>query len=320
MESRTSETPEASAVPELLSDEEIRSRAAAYAQQVYEQQLEAYRRQREQLSAFLRAQEEYERQRAAYAQACAAWNAQLAGSPAVRVDPDTGEQVFAQENFSADAFPSSVPAACAQPAEGVPAESAFPEENAAAAPGVPAEENPLTAAFAADGEAAQPEAVLADAAPEAAQDFSEDPPPEFYLSEETSSPEASAPPPESSVPAPDARIPAAPPPRRNLNRVPAPAATFSAPPDFPLFGVAVVIVMTALLAVLGYIVFSDDPRFAGPRENFRLLVGWEKENAAPAQDGNAAPASSSPARKEEKPAEKSERDATEVFGTKTVWR
>ncbi|HIV04061.1 MAG TPA: hypothetical protein IAC75_02785, partial [Candidatus Spyradosoma merdigallinarum] len=111
MESRTSETPEASAVPELLSDEEIRSRAAAYAQQVYEQQLEAYRRQREQLSAFLRAQEEYERQRAAYEQACAAWNAQLAGSPAVRVDPDTGEQVFAQENFSADAFPASVPAA-----------------------------------------------------------------------------------------------------------------------------------------------------------------------------------------------------------------
>lgn len=294
MESRTSETPEASAVPELLSDEEIRSRAAAYAQQVYEQQLEAYRRQREQLSAFLRAQEEYERQRAAYEQACAAWNAQLAGSPAVRVDPDTGEQVFAQENFSADAFPASVPAACAQPAEGVPAESAFPEENAAAAPGVPAEENPLTAAFAAGGEAAQPEAVLADAA----QDFSEDPPPEFYPSEETSSPEASAPPPKSSVP----------------------VATPSASADFPLFGVAVVIVMTALLAVLGYIVFSDDPRFAGPRENFRLLVGWEKENAAPAQDGNAAPASSSPARKEEKPAEKSERDATEVFGTKTVWR
>lgn len=294
MESRTSETPEASAVPELLSDEEIRSRAAAYAQQVYEQQLEAYRRQREQLSAFLRAQEEYERQRAAYEQACAAWNAQLAGSPAVRVDPDTGEQVFAQENFSADAFPASVPAACAQPAEGVPAESAFPEENAAAAPGVPAEENPLTAAFAAGGEAAQPEAVLADAA----QDFSEDPPPEFYPSEETSSPEASAPPPKSSVP----------------------VATPSASADFPLFSVAIVIVMTALLAVLGYIVFSDDPRFAGPRENFRLLVGWEKENAAPAQDGNAAPASSSPARKEEKPAEKSERDATEVFGTKTVWR
>ena len=294
MESRTSETPEASAVPELLSDEEIRSRAAAYAQQVYEQQLEAYRRQREQLSAFLRAQEEYERQRAAYEQACAAWNAQLAGSPAVRVDPDTGEQVFAQENFSADAFPASVPAACAQPAEGVPAESAFPEENAAAAPGVPAEENPLTAAFAAGGEAAQPEAVLADAA----QDFSEDPPPEFYPSEETSSPEASAPPPKSSVP----------------------VATPSASADFPLFTVAIVIVMTALLAVLGYIVFSDDPRFAGPRENFRLLVGWEKENAAPAQDGNAAPAPSAPARKEEKPAEKSERDATEVFGTKTVWR
>lgn len=294
MESRTSETPEASAVPELLSDEEIRSRAAAYAQQVYEQQLEAYRRQREQLSAFLRAQEEYERQRAAYEQACAAWNAQLAGSPAVRVDPDTGEQVFAQENFSADAFPASVPAACAQPAEGVPAESAFPEENAAAAPGVPAEENPLTAAFAAGGEAAQPEAVLADAA----QDFSEDPPPEFYPSEETSSPEASAPPPKSSVP----------------------VATPSASADFPLFSVAIVIVMTALLAVLGYIVFSDDPRFAGPRENFRLLVGWEKENAAPAQDGNAAPAPSAPARKEEKSAEKSERDATEVFGTKTVWR
>lgn len=281
-------------MPELLSDEEIRSRAAAYAQQVYEQQLEAYRRQREQLSAFLRAQEEYERQRAAYEQACAAWNAQLAGSPAVRVDPDTGEQVFAQENFSADAFPASVPAACAQPAEGVPAESAFPEENAAAAPGVPAEENPLTAAFAAGGEAAQPEAVLADAA----QDFSEDPPPEFYPSEETSSPEASAPPPKSSVP----------------------VATPSASADFPLFSVAIVIVMTALLAVLGYIVFSDDPRFAGPRENFRLLVGWEKENAAPAQDGNAAPAPSAPARKEEKSAEKSERDATEVFGTKTVWR
>lgn len=297
MESRTSATPEASAVPGLLSDEEIRSRAAAYAQQVYEQQLEAYRRQREQLSAFIRAQEEYERQRTAYEQACAAWNAQLAGSPAVRVDPDTGEQVFAQENFSAGAFPASVPAACAQPGEGVPAKPAFSEENAAAAPGVPAEENPLTAAFAGVGEAAQPEAVP-DAAPEAAQDFSEEPPPEFYSPEETSLPEASAPPPKSSVP----------------------AAAPSASADFPLFGVALVIVMTAVLAALGYIVFSDDPRFAGPRENFRLLVGWEKENAAPAQDGNAAPASSSPARKEEKPAEKSERDATEVFGTKTVWR
>ena len=279
MESRTSATPEASAVPGLLSDEEIRSRAAAYAQQVYEQQLEAYRRQREQLSAFLRAQEEYERQRAAYEQA---------------VDPDTGEQVFAQENFSADAFPASVPAACAQPAEGVPAESAFPEENAAAAPDVPAEENPLTAAF----EAERSEAASA-AVPEAAQDFSEEPPPEFYSPEEPSLPEASAPPPKSSVP----------------------AAASSASADFPLFGVALVIVMTAVLAALGYIVFSDDPRFAGPRENFRLLVGWEKENAsAPTQDGNAAPAPSAPARKEEKPAEKSERDATEVFGTKTVWR
>lgn len=294
MESRTSATPEASAVPELLSDEEIRSRAAAYAQQVYEQQLEAYRRQREQLSAFIRAQEEYERQRTAYEQACAAWNAQLAGSPAVRVDPDTGEQVFAQENFSAGAFPASVPAACAQPGEGVPAKPAFSEENAAAAADVPAEENPLTAAF----EAERSEAASA-AVPEAAQDFSEEPPPEFYSPEETSLPEASAPPPKSSVP----------------------AAAPSASADFPLFGVALVIVMTAVLAALGYIVFSDDPRFAGPRENFRLLVGWEKENAgAPTQDGNAASAPSAPARKEEKPAEKSERDATEVFGTKTVWR
>lgn len=281
-------------MPGLLSDEEIRSRAAAYAQQVYEQQLEAYRRQREQLSAFIRAQEEYERQRTAYEQACAAWNAQLAGSPAVRVDPDTGEQVFAQENFSAEAFPVSVPAACAQPGEGVPAKPAFSEENAAAAADVPAEENPLTAAF----EAERSEAASA-AVPEAAQDFSEEPPPEFYSPEETSLPEASAPPPKSSVP----------------------AAAPSASADFPLFGVALVIVMTAVLAALGYIVFSDDPRFAGPRENFRLLVGWEKENAgAPTQDGNAASAPSAPARKEEKPAEKSERDATEVFGTKTVWR
>lgn len=281
-------------MPGLLSDEEIRSRAAAYAQQVYEQQLEAYRRQREQLSAFIRAQEEYERQRTAYEQACAAWNAQLAGSPAVRVDPDTGEQVFAQENFSAEAFPASVPAACAQPGEGVPAKPAFSEENAAAAADVPAEENPLTAAF----EAERSEAASA-AVPEAARDFSEEPPPEFYSPEETSLPEASAPPPKSSVP----------------------AAAPSASADFPLFGVALVIVMTAVLAALGYIVFSDDPRFAGPRENFRLLVGWEKENAgAPPQDGNAASAPSAPARKEEKPAEKSERDATEVFGTKTVWR
>ena len=294
MESRTSATPEASAVPGLLSDEEIRSRAAAYAQQVYEQQLEAYRRQREQLSAFIRAQEEYERQRTAYEQACAAWNAQLAGSPAVRVDPDTGEQVFAQENFSAEAFPASVPAACAQPGEGVPAKPAFSEENAAAAADGPAEENPLTAAF----EAERSEAASA-AVPEAAQDFSEEPPPEFYSPEEPSLPEASAPPPKSSVP----------------------AAASSASADFPLFGVALVIVMTAVLAALGYIVFSDDPRFAGPRENFRLLVGWEKENAGvPTQDGNAASAPSAPARKEEKPAEKSERDATEVFGTKTVWR
>lgn len=144
--------------PKILSDEEMRSRAAASAQQLYESQLEAYRAQREQLLEVQRVRAEYERCRAAYEEACRAYREsknRVAASAVVRVDPDTGEQIvapantdsaFVPEEFenvpvpenSAENFaPENVPAP-AEETESVPAIEEAPVP-------VPAEEAPAPA-------------------------------------------------------------------------------------------------------------------------------------------------------------------------------
>lgn len=96
--------------PEILSDEEMRSRAAASAQQLYESRLEAYRLQREQLLEVQRVRAEYERCRAAYEEACRVYreskNLAATASAVVRVDPDTGAQTV----VPTEPAPAAVPA------------------------------------------------------------------------------------------------------------------------------------------------------------------------------------------------------------------
>lgn len=101
------ENSELSSLPEMLSDEEIRSRAAAYAQRIYEQQLEAYEAQRAQVMEMRRLQEEYMRQQAAYEEACRAYYAQHQVQPAVRIDAETGEQVYASYQAESNELPSA---------------------------------------------------------------------------------------------------------------------------------------------------------------------------------------------------------------------
>ncbi len=124
--------------PEILSDEEMRSRAAASAQQLYESRLEAYRLQREQLLEVQRVRAEYERCRAAYEEACRVYreskNLAATASAVVRVDPDTG----AQTAVPTEPAPVAVPANFEN--ENVPEEN-FPDvpEFADDAPSAPAE-------------------------------------------------------------------------------------------------------------------------------------------------------------------------------------
>ncbi len=124
--------------PEILSDEEMRSRAAASAQQLYESRLEAYRLQREQLLEVQRVRAEYERCRAAYEEACRVYreskNLAATASAVVRVDPDTGAQTAVPTELA----PVAVPANFEN--ENVPEEN-FPDvpEFADDAPSAPAE-------------------------------------------------------------------------------------------------------------------------------------------------------------------------------------
>ncbi len=97
--------------PEILSDEEMRSRAAASAQQLYESRLEAYRLQREQLLEVQRVRAEYERCRAAYEEACRVYreskNFAATASAVVRVDPDTGAQTVVPTEPESVAVPAN---------------------------------------------------------------------------------------------------------------------------------------------------------------------------------------------------------------------
>lgn len=125
-----------SSTPELLSDEEMRSRAAAYAQKIYEQQLEAYRIQRAQVLAEQQARAEYLRQWQAYQQQF------YSPQPAVRVDPDTGAQTFVAGQLFFPPLPDV-------PASPMPPQQPFPPETPVPAPeemqeGVPAPEPAAT--------------------------------------------------------------------------------------------------------------------------------------------------------------------------------
>ena len=248
---------------EILSDEELRSRAAAAAQQVYERQLEAYRAQREQLLEVQRVREEYERRRAAYEEACRAYYEAKNRSSvpsAVRVNPDTGAQVFApRKSEGANPPPPSPP-------------SPSPvEKKRAARPSAPSPEVSVPAA-------PEPRNVSdAEVIDEPSEDVDEPSISEAPSSEKS---ERSENPPEGEAEA-EVRVPA----------------------GFPVFSVLTVILLVSGLSALGYVVFSGDPRFDEARGRIlSLIVGGEKDatvaaGAAPAGEAAAdsAPVEAPPA-------------------------
>ncbi len=206
--------------PEILSDEELRSRAAADAQRLYERQLEAYRAQRAQLLEARRVREEYERRRAAYEEACRAYyeSKKRSSSPAVvRVDPDTGAQVFVSPQPGAENPPPSP----------TPSEAPVPAADASVSP----------------AENASPVGSESEVQPEEAS--------------ETRSGEGEVQPPEIYEEVPAEPLPA----------------------KFPLISVLAVIFFAATLSALGYIVFSEDPRFEVPRGRILSLILGEGGDA-----------------------------------------
>lgn len=211
--------------PEILSDEELRSRAAADAQRLYERQLEAYRAQRAQLLEARRVREEYERRRVAYEEACRAYyeSKKRSSSPAVvRVDPDTGAQVFVSPQ--------------------------------------PGEENPPPSPT-------TPEAPVPPEAPAAPAEIGAEVP--SAEASEIRSGEGEVQPPEISEK----------------------AAAEPLPAKFPLFSVSAVIFFAATLSALGYIVFSEDPRFDVPRGRILSLILGEGGDA---ESSSGLPSESAP--------------------------
>lgn len=285
-----------SASPEILSDEEMRSRAAAYAQQIYEQQLEAYKAQRARACA----QAEYLRQLRAYEEACRNYYAQQPQA-AVRIDPDTGAQTYVNSNPFSEAETSAGAAASFPPQEidsGVPAEIPN-EENFAAAQEefVPAAEENESAPTA--QEEAGGEEIVADAPDEFVPAQPENAIPEdAAASEEEAAPDAPAEP-EPALPKTSAK------PKKQRRRR-------SGRSGFPLISALLVVVCVAALAAEGYVLFSDDPRFEVQRNNFFGAIGWdnarsdlEKEtpSAVPEPDDSVVPAEESADESESVPAD-----------------
>lgn len=301
-----------SSTPELLSDEEMRSRAAAYAQKIYEQQLEAYRIQRAQVLAEQQARAEYLRQWQAYQQQF------YSPQPAVRVDPDTGAQTFvAGQPFFPP--PPDVPASQMPP-------QPFPPETPVPAPeemqdGVPAPEPAATVPVAdeiSEEENLMPPSESGAEPPENPEEEIADVPAEEPLSvgelvpaeenvpvqndapaadeaaeqEEVSVQENSVPVVEEEagdVPAAEAVVPAAEEPSgapddndaepaveaasETKGKTPPPVGPM--PKKIPVFSLFLFVVCAAALAAGAYILFSDDPRFEQPRKNFFSLIGRE---------------------------------------------
>lgn len=243
---------------EILSDEEIRSRAAAFAQRIFEQQMEAYEAQRAQAIAMMRAQEEYARQKAAYEEACREYY-ERQGQVAVRIDAETGEEIYTglQNQFvetaesesdatvPADALPSEEPAPGYVDVTESASENSFGEEM------LPTEDSPMSADYDQSYDTVSDDAYSSEA--------------ELYPQggEEEISPE----------------IP---------EEAPAPAAVPEPVPaedSFPWFAVAVSIFCVSVLSAVGYILFSGDPRFEHQRKHFlaALHISENSVSEAPAK-------------------------------------
>lgn len=259
-EKSPSETSAYPTAPEVLSDEEIRSRAAAYAQRIYEQQLEAYEAQRAQAIEAMRLREEYARRQAAYEEACRAYyaQAQRETKPVVRIDAETGEAVYASNSEATryTAFPSAQ--------YGVPAPSAGDASEGAVPEIYPEPDNP-------EAETSADEAAGYDAVSP-----SDDEIPEKELSaEEEGEPPAET---DSGVPASVSGPDAGP-----------PKTVVVIESRFPLISVILTILCVAALSAEGYILFSDDPRFERQRNNFFSAIGWENAVSSEETETNPKP-------------------------------
>ena len=241
---------------EILSDEEIRSRAAAYAQRIFEQQMEAYEAQRAQAIAMMRAQEEYARQKAAYEEACREYYAQQ-GQVAVRVDAETGEEIYSelqnQYASSAESFP-------ADRSEEIP--EAMPAED----PSSPEPEPEMPDVYGKDPNFLYSESAYAEAPAEEI--------PEEIPSEISEDPQGEP----------------APSPRQEAVAVP----VAPAPSPFPWFAVIVSIFCVSVIAAVGYILFSGDPRFEHQRKHFLAALNLAEKSepepsAKPARTGTEIP-------------------------------
>lgn len=247
--SNTSENSDMSVPSGVLSDEEIRSRAAAYAQRIYEQQLEAYEAQRTQALAMLRAREEFIRRQAEYEEACRAYYARQqeeAGAPAVLVDAETGEQVYTQTPEFQEKEVNPTVGNAEEPVAQVVLDE-FTEE--AAFP--PPETETL---------AENPDSGSAD----------------FFETEiETLSPEENFEPSDKSVVFSEETSPE----EEEME------AALPKEARFPTFAVLIAIVCVSGLSEIGYILFSGDPRFELQREHFLSVIGLKKEKKS--DSGNA---------------------------------
>lgn len=234
----TPKPPETSDSPEVLSEEEMRMRAAAYAQKVYEQQLETYRAQ----CAQALARQEYERQWQTY---MAFQNQRSRTTPAVRVDPKTGKQIFTFQEELKKAAEEASADEILEPQEDVPVSGDEGEESA-----------PLE----------QDESVLSEEGAETPTDES----PEDEAAWEEEGADAAADDSVEGEPVEEAV---------EGEQLPPEEEVVEAPEDFPVFSVFLLIVCAAVLAAVGYILMSDDPRFEDQRERFFSTLGMERAEA-----------------------------------------
>ena len=302
---------------EILSDEEMRNRAAAFAQQIYEQELESLRGQRERAIARQRALEEFEQKQAEYAQAYRNYCEQFYGTDAaVTVDPATGAQT---------AVPASAPDATTIAAADVPAAptpddaTAYYDEfseaaptNAAPAETVAPDASDAAPADAENSESAAPYSVRVD--PETGEQVfvyrsAADVPETVAVPAENTEPdsagaEAAAP----DEPEPPPSVAAAPKKRPAKRRASPfkgptriggsePIRVPSAPVETALVAtyyivsrliVAVVIIFCILLlGFLAIVLFSNDPRYDSLRNAILSVAGANDEQTAPAAAAEA---------------------------------
>ena len=301
---------------EILSDEEMRNRAAAFAQQIYEQELESLRGQRERAIARQRALEEFEQKQAEYAQAYRNYCEQFYGTAAaVTVDPATGAQTAVPASA-----PDAITAAADVPVAPPPDDAtAYYDEFSEAAPTnvAPAgtaepDASGAVPADAENSESAAPYSVRVD--PETGEQVfvyrsAADVPETVAVSAENAEPDsagAEAAAPDEPEPAPSvAAAPKKRPAKRRAspfkgpNRIGGsePIRIPSAPVETALVAtyyivsrliVAVVIIFCILLlGFLAIVLFSNDPRYDSLRNAILSVAGANDEQPAPAAAAEA---------------------------------